>query len=157
MNDKTNNELEFKGFLYGERLNLSKLDMVKITDDKIFPVETYFNYLTNNKICLSLNGAGEICNRDMEILSSRSVLLRPNLTLEFHNKLIPNYHYVSFEYSNDPYKQSQIIIDKFNEIKDNNNLLSFISENGYNWYLENGTVNSNIEILKKIININKLK
>ena len=53
MNDKTNNELEFKGFLYGERLNLSKLDMVKITDDKIFPVETYFNYLTNNKICLS--------------------------------------------------------------------------------------------------------
>jgi hypothetical protein len=157
MNDKTNNELEFKGFLYGERLNLSKLGRVKITDDKISPVETYFNYLTNNKICLSLNGAGEICNRDMEILSSRSVLLRPNLTLEFHNKLIPNYHYISFEYSSDPQIQSQNIIDKFNEIKDNNDLLNFISENGYNWYLENGMVNSNVEILKKIININKLK
>jgi predicted amidohydrolase len=41
--------------------------------------------------------------------------------------------------------------------QDNLELLKFISENGYQWYLENGTINSNVEILKKIININKLK
>jgi hypothetical protein len=71
--------------------------------------------------------------------------------------LIPNYHYIPFELNDDPKIQSEIILNKYDEIKDNLELLKFISENGYQWYLENGTINSNVEILKKIININKLK
>ena len=155
--NKSNNELIFRGYLYGDRLNLSKIGNIKIIDEKILPVTKYFEDLTDNKICLSLNGAGEICNRDIEILASKSVLLRPTLKLEFHNKLIPNFHYISFEYNSDPYIQSKIILDRYNEIKNDMELLNFISENGYKWYLENGNVDSNVKILKEIIDINKLK
>ena len=110
----------------------------------------------NNKICLSLNGAGEICNRDIEVLSARSALLRPKLNLQFHNELIPDYHYISFEMDKDPIVLNKIILDRYNEVKDDIEFLRYISENGYQWYLENGTIESNVRILKEIIKINKL-
>jgi hypothetical protein len=157
MDEKEKNELEFRGFLYNERLSLSKIGDINISDKKIFPFETYFDDLTNNKICLSLNGAGEICNRDIEILSARSALLRPELKLQFHNKLIPNYHYISFEMDNDPIILNKIILDRYYEVKDDVEFLKYISENGYQWYLENGTIDSNVKILKEIIDINKLQ
>ena len=157
IDEKDKNELEFRGFLYNERLSLSKIGDIKITNEKIFPVERYFEELTNNKVCLSLNGAGEICNRDIEVLSARSALLRPTLNLQFHNKLIPNYHYISFEMDNDPIILNKNILDRYNEVKDDDEFLKFISENGYQWYLENGTVDSNFKILKEIIDINKLQ
>ncbi len=157
MSEKENNDLMFRGYLYGDRLNLKNYGILNITDQKNFPIENYFNELTNNRINLSLNGAAEICNRDMEILSSRSVLFRPLLFQKFYNELIPDYHYISFEYSSDPKKQTEIILDKFNLIKDNIDFLTFISENGYNWFKENGTVESNVKILNEILNEDKLK
>jgi len=157
IDDKEKNELEFRGFLYNERLSLSKIGDIKITNEKIHPAKQYFDELTNNKICLSLNGAGEICNRDIEILSARSVLLRPKLNLQFHNEFIPNYHYISFEMDNDPIVLNKIILDRYNEVKDDIEFLRYVSENGYKWYLENGTVDSNVKILKEIIKINKLQ
>ena len=156
IDEKEKNELEFRGFLYNERLSLSKIGDIKIIDKKLFPVERYFDELTNNKICLSLNGAGEICNRDIEVLSARSALLRPKLNLQFHNELIPNYHYISFEMDIDPIVLNKIILDRYNEVKDDIEFLRYISENGYQWYLENGTIESNVRILKEIIKINKL-
>jgi hypothetical protein len=156
LENKPNNKLEFRGFLYNERLSLSNIGDIKITSERILPTEKYFEDLTNNKICLSLNGAGEICNRDIEILSARSVLLRPKLNLKFHNELIPNYHYISFEMNDDPIILNKNILDKYNEVKDDIEFLKYISENGYKWYLENGTVESNVKILKQIIKIDKL-
>ena len=155
--EKENNKLEFRGFLYNERLSLSKIGDIHITEQKIFPIERYFDELNNNRICLSLNGAGEICNRDVEILSSMSALLRPKLELQFHNELIPNYHYISFEMDDNPIILNKIILDKFNEVKDDIEFLKYISENGYQWYINNGTVDSNVKILKEIIQINKLQ
>ena len=32
-----------------------------------------------------------------------------------------------------------------------------IAENGLEWYKNNGTIQSNVDILKEVININKLK
>jgi hypothetical protein len=157
MEEKINNNLFFRGYIYDKRLELKTIGLINISNEKVEPYENYFNELTNNKICLSLNGAGEICNRDIEILSARSVLLRPKLNTEFHNKLIPNYHYISFETDPNPKIQSEIIIDKFNEIKNNTELLNFISENGHKWFWENGTIYKNVEILKQLINIDLLK
>lgn len=154
---KENNDLFFKGYLYGSRYDLSKTNKIKMSDEKTLPEEKYFNELTNNRICLSLNGAGEICNRDIEILGSRSVLLRPQLKQKFHNELIPDYHYLTFDVVNDPNEQAEIIIDKFNQIKNDVKLLTTISENGFKWFKNNGTVQSNIDILKKIVNIDLLE
>ncbi len=154
---KQNNELIFRGFLYGSRYSLSQTNKIKITDEKLMPETVYFDELNNNKISLSLNGAGEICNRDLEILSSRSVLFRPKLKQKFYNELIPDYHYLTFELSNDPYEQADLIINKFNEVKDDIKFLKSISDNGYKWFKQNGTIDANVKILKKVVNINLLK
>jgi hypothetical protein len=58
---------------------------------------------------------------------------------------------------NDPIILNKIILDRYNQVKDDIEFLKFISENGYQWYLENGTVDSNVRILKEIIDINKLQ
>jgi|APGre2960657444_1045066.scaffolds.fasta_scaffold57937_2 hypothetical protein len=150
--DKPNNELMFRGFFHGMRLKLHLLNEIPMTQERISFFE-YFTELTNNKICLSLNGVAEICNRDLEILSSGSVLLRPLLKQKFHNELIPNVHYIPFEESLDPVEQMKIIKEKYNEIKDNNDLLREVSKNGHEWYIKNGTTQSNVDILKNILNI----
>jgi hypothetical protein len=156
ISEKKKNNLVFRGYLYAERYNLSQVGLIDINDKKIFPETNYFQDLTNNKICLSLNGAGQICNRDMEILGAKSVLLREELTSKFYNELIPNYHYVTYEHSSDAETQSKIILEKFFEITKDKKLMRKIAENGYKWYQKNATVESNFKILKKIINIQKL-
>jgi hypothetical protein len=154
--DKELVNLFFRGKLYGLRHDLYQTNKININQN-IINIKDYFNELNSNKISLSLNGAGEICNRDIEILSSKSVLLRLELKQKLHNPLIPNYHYVSYEYNEDPTIQSEIIVNKFNEIKNDIDYLKFISENGYKWYCENGTIDSNVNLLNKLINFEKLK
>lgn len=157
LNKKENNELIFRGYLYGQRYSLANTKKIKIIDERISPENLYFDDLTNNKVCLSLNGAGEICNRDIEILSTKSVLLRPILKQKFHNELIPNFHYVGFEFNNDPVVQADIILETYNKIKDDTKFLKFVSENGYKWFLKNGTVSANAKLLTKLINFELLK
>jgi hypothetical protein len=152
---KDENKLYFKGFLYGDRLELKNTNIIEMTNEKTNSPQEYFYELEKNKINLSLNGMAEICNRDMEILSSRSVLLRPKLKQKFYNDLIPDFHYVSFDLDKNPEIQAKIILEKYNEIKNNEEYLTFISENGFEWYKKNGTCKANVEILKKIIKINK--
>lgn len=153
---KQNNQLFFRGYLYGKRYDLFLTKLIEMTN-KILPIDQYFQEINNNKICLSLNGAGEVCNRDMEILSAKSVLLRPKLHQKFHNELMPDYHYIAFDTSNDAKEQAQIIIDKFNEIKYNIELLKYISYNGYEWYKNNATIKANVNILTKILNLQILE
>ena len=47
----------------------------------------------------------------------------------------------------------KIIKEKYNEIKENDQLLREIAKNGYEWYMENGTTQANVDILKNILNI----
>lgn len=152
--NKQKNDLVFRGRLYGYRKLLNLRYPKNILEDTI-PQIDYLNEISNNKINLSLNGAAEICHRDMEILSTSSVLLRPKLHVKFHNELIPWVHYLPFDFdeNNSVETQWEIIVKIFNE---NQNNLSEISKNGFEWYKKNGTINSNIELLKKIINIKKL-
>ncbi len=152
---KQDNELLFRGYLYNERLGMSKLSPSSITNEKI-PSDEYLIELNNGRFGFSLNGAAEICNRDIEILSVGTVLFRPILYQKFHNPLIPDYHYIGFEVANDYETQWKIIVDKFNEVRNNYEFLERVANNGLQWYYENGTIDSNVEILKKVINIDKL-
>jgi hypothetical protein len=149
--NKENKELDFRGYLYGDRLSLSKIGDIKISSEKIYPMTEYYRSLSNNKVGLSLNGAGEICNRDMEILSAGSVLFRPKLKQKFYNGLIDGYHYISFDLDPDPIKLNKIILDRFNEVKDNEEYLEFIANNGYKWILENGSVKANVDLMMKFL------
>lgn len=153
--NKKNNELFFRGFLYSERKTMSENFPNNFSNEKK-NVNDFFNEINTSKIVLSLNGVGEICNRDIEILSTGSVLIRPKLLQKFHNELIPDIHYISVDKVSNPILQFELLNNKFNEVKNNYELLESISKNGVKWFLENGTINSNVEILKSLININKL-
>ena len=50
-------------------------------------------------------------------------------------------------------KNKIIITNYHNEIKDNNDLLREVSKNGHEWYIKYGTTQSNVDILKNILNI----
>jgi hypothetical protein len=154
--DKENNKILFRGNLYGLRYDLNQISPINIISEKLSTYE-YIEEINNNKINLSLNGAAEICNRDIEILSVGSVLLRPKLKQKFHNQLIPDYHYIPFDIVSNYKEQWVIIKNKFDEIKDNMDLLREISSNGLEWYKKNGTIQSNVDIIKKLVNIDKLK
>jgi hypothetical protein len=153
---KSDNNLLFRGLLYGQRKELFRIFPDIITEEKLNMFH-YLEELNNNKICLSLNGAAEICNRDIEILSVGSVLFRPKLKQVFKNPLIDEFHYIGFEEDDDPKKQIEIIKDKFEDIKNKKDLLKAIAENGYNWYVQNGTIDGNVNVLKETIKIEKLK
>lgn len=155
-NEKKHNSLFFRGYLYHERKIMQKHFPEYFTEERKLSFD-YFNEFNENKINLSLNGAAEVCHRDIEILSSGSVLLRPKLGQVFHEPLIPDYHYVSVPRHHDPITQFQLLLEKYEEIKNDEELLSRISTNGYEWYERNGTVKSNVDILKKIINLGKLE
>lgn len=154
--DKQDNGLMFRGKLYGMRKELQILEPNMI-NDRVIDSSEYLKELAYSKICLSLDGAGIICHRDIEILSVGSVLFRPLSTHNTYNPLTPNIHYIGFEKSDNPKIQLEIILDRYNEIKDDYNFLEMISSNGLNWYKENGTIQKNVEILTNIIDLNILK
>jgi hypothetical protein len=153
--NKDDNELFFRGYLYNNREQMSIISPNNFTENKIGSTE-YYNELNRMKICLSLDGAGLTCHRDMEILGIGSVLLRPELSQKFHNPLIPNFHYVSVDNVNDPVLQWKLLVDKFNEIKNDNDFLKYISNNGKKWFEGNATVDVNVNILKDLVKIEDL-
>lgn len=153
--EKTDSSLLFRGFLYAERKLMQTLRPDLFSEERK-TIREYFDELNNTKISLSLNGAGEICNRDMEILCSGSVLLRPELTQKFHNPLIPNVHYISVEKVSDGKTQLELLLKKYEEIKDNFDFLNTIGNNGLRWFEQNGSMEANVELLKKLINLEKL-
>ena len=154
-NEKENNKLFFRGALYGNRKSLYEVNP-KIFGGVIDQLE-YYNEINKNKISLSLDGAGIICNRDIEILSLGSVLFRPISNIITHNQLIDGIHYIGFEKTDNPNTQNEIILEKYNQIKDDEVLLSTVSHNGLEWYVNNGTVLKNVEISIELINIDILK
>lgn len=153
--DKPNCELLFRGYLYGDRKKLAGVLPKQITDIKL-EYDDYFKELQLNKINLSLNGAAEICHRDIEALGARSVLIRPTLKQRFKNELINGVHYIGFEYRFNPKEQAQVILKTFNQLKNNPAKMREISENGYKWFLKNGTAQKNAEIIISQLDISKI-
>lgn len=159
--NKFNNDLIFRGFLYASRSTLYSVtdrasSNIRISADKIAQ-GTYIQELASHKIGLSLNGAAEICNRDIEILGVGSVLLRPKLiSTKFHNPLIPDFHYVPFETSNDPKTQLDIIAEKHKMLLKDTDYMIYVAMNGRDWYNLNGSCDGNTQVLCNILNIEEL-
>ena len=121
-------------------------------------IPEYMHELYTHKIGLSVNGHGEICHRDMEILGAGNVLLRTKFVVEFHEPLIPDYHYVAVEVDDflDYQTIANKLIEKYNEIKDKPDFLNFVAKNGREWYLKNGCTDGNAKLLLKLLDFNKL-
>ena len=158
---KTEKSIEFAYFYHLIRNDLSKIlpDNIIGTQDngKRLDPKSYYEELTQHSINLSLNGSAEICHRDIEILSTRSALIRPILNQKFKNELIEGVHYLGFEPTDDPEKMAKDIISLYEKLKNNSKLLEEVSENGYKWYLENGSIQKNADIILEQLNLELIK
>ena len=159
----------FKGYLYLFREYLKKDNRFHIKEtgeDNILSHPDYIKHLNQFSINMSLNGASQICNRDMEILGLGTALFRPKLSSNFYNPLIPNYHYIAVDYDHIKnvrplekyYKQlKELIISRWNEVIKDVDFINEVALNGKKWFNENVPKEKHAGILIKILNFNKLK
>lgn len=152
----------FRGACYAFRKYLvddPRFEIFNIYEqDKTLEKEDYLKEMFSSKINISLNGIGESCFRDIEILGLGSALLRPKLTVKFKEQLIPNYHYASVEVKDQTNFSdlADALSEKYNWLLRNPDIAEAIAENGRQWYLRNGTTAKNIEALVDLVKIEKL-
>lgn len=157
-------KLPFRGKLYNYRKYLSTDDRFNVTGEFKYPDE-YVHEMASNTINLSLNGVGETCQRDMEILATGTALFREKLNPQFHNPLIPNHHYIAINCDHikhilNEYKyyeaQAEVYLDRWNEVKDDKELIEFVAKNGKEWYDANGKPEQHGEVAVAAIDLTEL-
>jgi hypothetical protein len=97
---------------------------------------------------------GEFCYRDMEYAMVGVPFIRIEYKDTLHNPLLPNHHYISIprEHAYVAYEKkgdegvAELYIQKYQEVKDDELFLSYISNNLINWSNEN-ILNGNSEKL----------
>jgi hypothetical protein len=167
------NQLFFRGGMWAFR----RLMVDKIQDASIRIIDknqkgcglNYSQYLedmTNYSCSLSLPGATEICNRDIESFAVGVPVLRPLIATQYPDPLIPNYHYISF-YADCKYWAgtpeylsyedfSKHLVRYWKVIKNNKEYLDFVATNAREWYLRNCTIEKNTDYVLSKINPTEL-
>lgn len=165
----------FRGFVYGNREYIKERianPEIKILHDKL-PASQYLDEMINSRCVISLNGMGEICNRDLEAMALGIPLIRPTLMHStFHDPLIPNYHYIAVDYDRQPSNMlinfgdplhrnfsliSEALEARWEEVKDDIEYLEYVGNNAREWYVKNGTLQAHIDIFIKLFDISKLQ
>jgi len=166
--------LGFRGMIYGNRLYTSQLISepdIEITGN-LLEFNMYFQEMASLTCVLSLSGMGEICNRDIEAMAVGTPVLRPALAdSECDDPLIPDYHYIAFDYERSPITVRQnfgdplgndfslvaeSLVRRWNEVKTDYEFLEFVGENARQWYLRNGTVEGHTKLFMKLFDISRL-
>lgn len=165
--------LNFRGWMWDHRKLMSDIlpkESFEIIDknenNQNLNFVEYLEDMSSYKACLSFPGGTNICNRDFEAFSIGVPVIRPYIDKVFDDPLIPDYHYISF-YQNPRYWQWHLeylnykdfqdnLIDIWEKVKDNDELLEFISENCYNWYIKNCTMDKIIDGLLKEVDLTLL-
>jgi hypothetical protein len=161
------NKSFFNGLIYGYRENilntLSKIDFFDIKN-KTNPKEyqnknDYYQELSSYKFGLSLNGAANICYRDLELFGLGIVNLRQPLNSKTFNPLIKNVHYIEFLDDkllngiliNEPIEDLiSFKIDELLEFQSSNESLEMIIESK-KWFYENTEPKNQFKILKSFL------
>jgi hypothetical protein len=136
--------------------------------------DTYLNNLIRSKIGLSyymdldkyntpFDYPGEFCYRDIEY----TLLGLPYIRIEFkdttHNPLIPNHHYISIprEHAYVAYEKygdegiSELYIEKYKEVINDEKFLSYITENQLNWSKNNLIGDVKYKLTFELLELNK--
>ena len=164
-------ELYFHGCLWDFRQSM----IDNITDTSIsvsdkssknLDYHNYLNYISHYRCCLSLPGGTEVCNRDIECFSVGVPVIRPTLSVQYPDPLIPNYHYISC-YDSCKYWDGhpsylsyndfqESLQDCWHRVKDNTEYLEFVAKNAREWYLKNCTLTQNIKYVMSKIDLEAL-
>lgn len=106
---------------------------------------------------------GELCYRDIEMMSIGVPYIRIEYKSEIHNAFIPNYHYIVIPREDAflTFKEqghegvAELFIKKYNEVKNDKDFLKFISDNQRRWYDENMRWPKSAELTMNKLNIKK--
>jgi len=151
--------VEQKGFLQ-KTGNYSFSDYLnKMVDSKI----GLSHYLDLDKYTTPFDHPGEFCYRDIEYMSVGLPFIRIEYKDSVHDPLLPNHHYISIprEKAYIAYEKNKdegiadLYIQKYLEVKDDKELLNFISKNPIEWFDKN-IKSPNIDILTcELLELNK--
>jgi hypothetical protein len=162
-NDKVYDRVYFAALSHGIREHimdrLKNYEFFNILNkrnpDEFRQKETYYEELSKHKYGLSLNGAANICYRDLELFGLGNLNIRQKLTCNTYNPLLPNVHYI--EFIDDAFLHKIITNQNIdNEIKDKIDFLSDfyntkecsqIIENSKEWYVLNCLPDNQFNIL----------
>lgn len=117
-----------------EQIDDTELDIVS-GSSKNYEIEC-----SESKICLSLPGIRDMCNRDIELWSRGIPSLRPRFTSELA-VAIPDDVYIPVDYSKCTNAEERIkqIINTYFKVRGDGKLLKQISNNSREFYLQNFT------------------
>lgn len=150
-------KLYFKGGNYDFRTHMYKDGRIEMDNFRVTPAE-FIDKIGQYSINVDINGAAEVSCRTFDVLGLKSALIRPKLGIQYHNPLIPDYHYASLKVD-DLGKWNEVAdayIDRFEELKKNPDEVEFLASNGRKWWEENGTIEAHANLLLKLIDLNKL-
>lgn len=150
--------LYFKGGDYDFRSHVYKDGRIKIDNIRV-PQYEFIDMLAKDSIMIDINGASEISHRTFDAFGLGAALIRPKLTIKYHNELIPDYHYAALK-CDDLGDWNGVIdayFERFEDLKKDPELVQFLAANGRKWYEENATVKAHASLLKQLINFDKLK
>lgn len=144
--------LFFKGTV-DDRKILSHFSSDTLSDVTIIPDrEKYFTELIKYKAGLSVAGRGEICYRDMEYFGCGVPMIRFEYLSKLTPRLLPDYHYISVPRTEDLVQckwgdvyHAQLLEQKFLEVKDDKDFLTFISNNARKYYEDNISMKAKVE------------
>lgn len=168
-------KLLFRGMLHGSRIGMSAQinhEEIVITEQRLH-AEEYSKELITNRCGLSLNGVAEISNRDLEFMAVGIPIIRPLFkNIEFHEPLIPNVHYIPYDYErnvmcgetmvDDPLNfdyslQTTALIEKWEEVKNDYDFLEFVGNNAREWYLKNAKLDVQAQLFVDMLDIKTLE
>ena len=123
-----------------EEHNIENIDIKSTKDPE------YTTKLKTHGIFFSISGIRDMCNRDVEYWRAGLPFIRPRFTSKLRID-IPDDVYIPVEFEPNytrammpiPANNGELfnsIVDKYNEVKDNTQLLRSVAENGYNFYNE---------------------
>lgn len=161
----------FIGLLYDVRKELASymvnhplIDIFSENDG--FHGKLYYEKMSEYKMVISFNGNGELAMRDFEAMGLCLPVVRSEMLTQFHQPLIPDYHYLKSSYpcseacrfyqGKDIREVAQLYIDVVESNINNDDKLSFIANNGNTYYNRYCKPEHIINLYFDIINLNKL-
>lgn len=165
--------LYFRGYLWDFRQRLvdglvmqDSVIVDKNTENNNLNYDEYLRDLSQYRAALSLPGGTEVCNRDVECFAIGVPVIRPLLTVNYPDPLLPNYHYIPCYDTYKYYEGYPVVLnsqafqeslsDCWNRVKHNDEYLNFISYNAREWYSRNCSLSNNTDYVLSTLNLETL-
>ena len=129
-------KLSFIGTLLPQRKVVSLLKNNIFHTNKL-KFQSYILAMKSHKIAFTPPGGSDISLRDCEAFGMGIPTLRKKYQIELYDPLIENVHYISYDEDEDLDKEAKNIINRFNSVINDEEFLSFISNNAKEWYNRN--------------------